>query len=98
MSRKKQRKTLLGENFAKAFVAEIDAPSAALSGVSHIELSGNTEAVIQGCAGVLEYSEDCIRLNLGKRTVLFKGSSLVMKSYSVEEVIVEGIFASIEFA
>lgn len=101
MARKSRQKKSahppVGEKIAKVFVSEIDAPMAAISGMSHIEISGNSEAVIQGCQGILEYNENCIRLNLGKRSVLFRGTDLVMKSYTIEQIIVEGSFAAIEF-
>jgi len=99
MARKniKEARPPVGEKLAKAFVTGLDAPMAAISGVSHIEISGNSEAVIQGCTGILEYDENRIRLNLGKRSLLFRGDDLVMKTYTAEEVIIEGAFAAIEW-
>lgn len=46
---------------------ELEIPQAALRGVSHMELSGNREAIVEGCKGVVEYDEGIIRLNLGKK-------------------------------
>ncbi|MDR1631027.1 MAG: YabP/YqfC family sporulation protein [Oscillospiraceae bacterium] len=94
----KQRRILSAENIAKAFASEIDAPIAAVHGMSHIEISGNNEAVVQGCQGVLEYNENCIRLNLGRRAVEFRGTDLVMRSFTVDQAVVEGVFASISFS
>ena len=41
-------------------------PQVCHAGVMQIELAGNTEAVVSGCTGVLEYDENIIRLTGGK--------------------------------
>lgn len=94
---KKKDRKLSAESLARAFANEIDVPIAAVHGMSHIEISGNNEAVVQGCVGILEYNENCIRLNLGKRAVEFLGTELVMRSFTVEQAIVEGFFSSVNF-
>ena len=101
MARKSRRqagsRVLAAEKLAKKIVSEIDAPVAAISGMSHIEISGGSEAVIQGCQGIIEYGDELIRLSLGRSSVLFRGKGLIMKSYSIEQIIIEGAFLSIEF-
>ena len=86
------------ETIAKAVIAEADFPLASIPGVSHMEISSNNKAIISGCEGVLEYDDSRIRLNLGTRAALFRGTDLVMKTFNSDEVIIEGIFAAIEFS
>lgn len=43
-----------------------DFASIAVPGISHIELTGNREAVIDECAGILEYNSECVRLRAGR--------------------------------
>ena len=75
----------------------LELPSNAFGGASQIELSSNREAVIDGCLGVLEYSENEILLNLGNLTVCFLGTSLCMKCMTPTGAIIEGNISSIQF-
>ena len=64
---------------------------------SRIEILGNTEAVVEGCKGVLEYDENVIVLNLGKMSVKFEGEDLSLKCMNDSDAVVEGVFVSIEY-
>jgi sporulation protein YqfC len=89
---KKQKSTLLQK---VARVMEL--PMDLVSGMSHIELSGNREAVIDGCSGVLEFDENIVRLTVGKFIVKFTGRGLVIKELTKSSVVVEGFIISIEY-
>ena len=71
---------------------------AALRGVSHMELSGNREAIVEGCKGVVEYDEGIIRLNLGKNIVRFTGTGLSIRTLTLEQAIITGNILSIDFS
>lgn len=60
-------------------------------------LTGNREAMVERCQGILEYNEDVIRLDAGKMIVKFSGRNLTLKSMSDTVVVVQGYFHSIEF-
>ena len=77
---------------------ELEIPQAALRGVSHMELSGNREAIIEGCKGVVEYDEGIIRLNLGKNIVRFTGTGLSIRTLTLEQAIITGNILSIDFS
>ena len=64
---------------------------------SRIELMGNTEAIIEGCQGVLEYDESVIVLSLGKMQIKFEGEDLSLKCMSDTDAIVQGRFVTIEY-
>jgi sporulation protein YqfC len=53
----------------ESITRNLDLPQDAVSGYAHIELSGNREAIIEGCQGVVEYGDNLISLNTGKLTV-----------------------------
>ena len=74
-----------------------DLPTGALAGFPQIALSGNREAVVEGCTGVLEYSDTRIRLGFGKMMLQFTGRNLQIRCMSGENVIVDGFFTGIEF-
>ena len=63
----------------------------------YIEIISNCCALIDGCKGISEYSENKITLNLGKRNVSFQGNSLTIKSLSMEQAMVEGFIVNVEF-
>ena len=85
------------ERFAERVGAELDVPSASLPNGVHIEMSGNREAVVDGCRGVVEYNENVIRLNTGKLIVRFTGSGLMIRTLQMNQAIVCGSILSVDF-
>ena len=74
----------------------LDLPEDVCASCGYIELVSNTCALVDGCRSVLEYSDECIRLNLGKTTVSFVGNSLHIRSLSMEQAMVEGFILRVE--
>ena len=62
-----------------------------------VELLSDREAVVDGCRGILEYSECCIRLCAGALTVRFTGEGLTMRNFGASGAVVEGKIRSVEF-
>lgn len=75
----------------------LDIPSSALIGLPQMELSGNREAVVEGCQGILEYDENVVRLATGKMSIKFTGRNLQIRVLTHDSAIVEGFIVSIEF-
>lgn len=69
-----------------------------LSKKCHIELDGNTSAILEGSKGVLEYSTECIRVLVETYVVSFKGSSLTLKCISPTALTIEGSILSVSFS
>lgn len=63
----------------------------------YIEMIGNGEAVVDGCKGVLEYTEDSIALNAGACVLRFYGSNLTIRAYSESQTEIDGKIRSVEF-
>ncbi|MCL2107489.1 MAG: YabP/YqfC family sporulation protein [Oscillospiraceae bacterium] len=76
----------------------LDLPGEMLPGFSHIEMMGNRQAIIGGVKGVLAYSETAIALNLGALVITFEGLELTIKSYQLEQVILNGAITEIRFS
>jgi sporulation protein YqfC len=74
-----------------------DVPGSALSGICHIELAENREAVIDGCQGVVEYDEHIIKLATGKMVVKFTGRGLQINVLTRDSAVVTGFITGIEF-
>lgn len=66
-------------------------------GITQIELLGNSEAVVEGCKGILEYDDAVIRIAIHKMQVKFSGTDLTIKSLNSESVIIQGVIGGIEF-
>ena len=95
--RKKERKTnkqTSPEKLAKI----LDVPQNMFESYSQIVLSGNREAVLDGCQGVIEYEDDFIKLKIGRQMVKFTGQNLQIKCMTGENVMIDGVILSVEFA
>lgn len=75
----------------------IEMPDDLCTNCGYIEIVSNTCALVDGCKGVLEYTEELIKLDLGKKSVSFSGNSLTIKSLSMEQALVEGFIVRVEF-
>lgn len=67
------------------------------SKLAQINLKGNREAIIDGCYGIIEYSDCLISVNIGGGTLKLIGSDFFVSDYSQSNIIVRGIIKSIEF-
>ncbi len=85
-------------NFAEKISEELGVPKQVLAGFNHIELLGNHEAVVNNCAGILEYSDTRIKINMGKSDVMFCGSDLCMKEYGSAHAVITGEIMTVEFS
>ena len=85
------------ENFIESISKNLDLPQDALSGYAHIELCGNREALIEGCKGILEYSDCSVAINTGKLTVKFCGSDLTITTLQDGSTEIKGTITCIDF-
>lgn len=91
MRRKKQ-------DLAKKIADELQLPENAVTDTFHIEFMGGSDVTVEGCKGVVEYSEDVIALNLGKNILRFRGASLEISVFSEEQAVIKGDIAIMEFS
>lgn len=64
---------------------------------ARMEFSANREAVIEGCKGILEYSDTVVRLLVDRMVVRIRGRDLELRSMSSSTVEVTGVIASVDF-
>ena len=62
-----------------------------------VELLSDRQAVVDGCRGILEYTEWSNRLCTGAVTVRFTGEGLQMRNFGSLGAVVEGRIRSVEF-
>ena len=85
------------ENIIESITRGLDLPQDAVSGYAHIELSGNREAIIEGCQGVIEYGDTLISLNTGKLTVRVSGCGLTIVSMQSGQAIIKGTITGVDY-
>ena len=75
----------------------LELPTGMLGGGARIELFADREATIDGCRGILSYSEEAVRLNLGGGAVTFRGQGLTLRALTDREAVLVGRIRQIEF-
>ena len=98
MKNRKHRTKNGGETIIESIGQNLDLPQDSFSGYAHIELCGNKEAMIEGCLGILEYSDCSVAINTGKLTVRFNGSDLTITSMQDSLTVIKGIITCIDFS
>ncbi len=66
-------------------------------GTLHMEITGNREVILEGSLGILEYTDQSIKINAGKCIVSFKGRGLHIQCMSDSDIVVCGFITSIEY-
>ncbi len=67
------------------------------SAVPYIELSANTQVLVDGCTNILEYGENCIRLAAGRFHVQLSGSGLCIRSMQEQCALITGVITAVEY-
>ncbi len=64
---------------------------------SHIELFSNKKLIAEGCYGIIEYSENLVRINLSKGEIQIFGKGLEIINMVSDTISVKGLIENIEF-
>lgn len=72
-------------------------PMTVVEDMSYMEMIGNSQAVIDGCKGILGCEKDKICLSLSKGKISFLGDELEIKALSSEQAVVTGKIITVEF-
>lgn len=70
--------------------AELSAP--------RVELCANKQALIEGCEGILEYSETCVKLNCKTVVLELQGFGLCLDNLSGSQICVSGQVTLLRFS
>lgn len=87
-----------GDARRSSVLEAMGAPPLAVKGMSRVEVTGNSEAIVDGCRGVLEYDDGVISLSLGRRFVRFRGDNLQISTLLDEQALITGTILSVEFS
>ncbi len=75
----------------------LDIPEILCKDLPHIEAEGNREISVDGCKGILEYTQEKIKINAGKLIIVFTGEEMEIKTYSEIQTVISGNILGIEF-
>lgn len=64
---------------------------------THIEMISNREICVEGCVGVLEYTDVYLKLNLGKGMLIIIGNELDIVLFEGKNITICGNVNSVEF-
>ncbi|MGN0663972.1 MAG: YabP/YqfC family sporulation protein [Negativibacillus sp.] len=63
----------------------------------HLEFNGNREVIIEECSGILEYTEQQVRVNTANFILRFQGKNLQIRTMTHDSIILSGHIDRLEF-
>ena len=55
-------------------------------GPMHLEMNGNSEAIVEGCKSIVEYDENIIKISTKKMFIAFFGRNLTIKCLTTDRI------------
>lgn len=77
--------------------AALDLPKEVVLSLPLMTLTGKEELYIENYKGVLEYTEEAVRIHTGAGLVRVAGKNLVLKAITNEGVLITGGIQKVEF-
>ncbi|MCX7883892.1 MAG: sporulation protein YqfC [Caloramator sp.] len=84
-------------DFKSRLSESLDIPKDVTFGVPNIKMMGNIEITIENHKGIVEYSQNILRINSVCGIIKVSGKNLEIKEINQEYITINGIFDSIEF-
>lgn len=72
-------------------------PRELLFNLPRVTLIGNIHFYLENYGGIIEYSEDLVRLKVKEGEIIIKGKNLSIKNFCAEDIFIEGKIQSIEY-
>ncbi len=81
--------------FSQRLCETLDIPVGTFGKISFIEAVGNRELCVDGCEGLVTYTDDLVILILCDGLLTVRGSGLELRSFSGGRVSVSGVISNI---
>ncbi len=81
----------------QGFVHALSLPEDAFVSQTHVELFGQKELVVSGARGILEYSEELVRIQTKERGIAVEGNELRVDMFMEKVMIVRGKIHAVLF-
>lgn len=87
----------MSKNFKNVFTKILEIPREVMTDLPLISMTGNEELTIESYKGVIEYSEERIRINTAKGIVKIDGRSMFLRQITDDDIQIIGTIIKIEF-
>ncbi|MGI6308307.1 MAG: sporulation protein YqfC [Dethiobacteria bacterium] len=88
-----EKKKKWSESLADFF----ELPKELLLNLPRVTLIGNVQLYLENYGGIIEYSDELLRLKIRGGEIIIKGKDLVIKNFFGEEIFIEGEIRSLEY-
>lgn len=75
----------------------LDLPLDVISDIPHSEIMGNCQIIIENIRGILDYNENCIKINTTVGIIKIDGDGLLIDNISDESIFIKGRIVRLEF-
>jgi sporulation protein YqfC len=98
MPLKKNKRNKEQKSGLKMKVTEaLELPKEIVLNMPKLTMLGSGDLIIENYKGVIEYSEEKVRINTASGIIKISGSNLIIKEITAEDIIIKGIISSLEF-
>lgn len=84
------------EKRAQRVADMLDLPLDVITDVPHLEIIGKSEVCVENMRGILDYNENCIKINTTIGIIKIDGDELLIEAISDESVSIRGSVIRIE--
>ncbi len=67
-------------------------------GGSVISVTGNRNAVVDGCDGIVDYDDEKVILRTGRLTVRISGRDLRLRRLTESSAVIDGLITALEYS
>ncbi len=85
------------KNIKNIFTKIMEIPKEIVVDLPLISMTGNEELTIENYKGVIEYSEERIRINTAKGVIKIEGKNLLLNEITDDDIGVTGTILKLEF-
>lgn len=84
-------------NIREKMISAADLPKDVVLGASILTIIGNNEVCIENYKGIIEYTDNLIRIQIKEKQIRVRGKKLKIEYYTNHEMKITGIIFSIEY-
>ena len=85
------------KRITSTLTSALELPKEVIMNLPLVTLIGSEDMTIENFKGILEYSEERVRINTTAGIVLIEGKKLMLKQVTSDNIGIAGIIAKIEF-
>ena len=82
---------------ASEMVKAAEMPRDVVMGIPVLSIVGNKEICIENYGGIIEYTDEIVRIRTKKGQIIICGKQLYVEYYTNDEMKISGNFSSVEF-